>query len=227
MGFSRQEYWSGLPFASAGTFPTQGLNPGLQHCRQIFYRLSHQGRILRAGQSDAFLTIRGVGISGKQGPEALISSRFQLLPSPRWISEMVDSALISAEESSTPERSSRPFQTQRVERCGRHDVCGPPRGVQGSGPPTARRHKHLIFPSVDSSLFWAVDGPWGQPCNFQAEGVWRQLLGRDHRERQSQCPEGSQPPADVVAGRPSRAKHSGWRAACWQNRPAEQGEAEP
>ena len=24
-------------------FPTQGLNPGLPHCRQIFYHLSHQG----------------------------------------------------------------------------------------------------------------------------------------------------------------------------------------
>ena len=26
-----------------GIFPTQGLNPGLQHCRQILYHLSHQG----------------------------------------------------------------------------------------------------------------------------------------------------------------------------------------
>ena len=24
-------------------FPTQGLNPGLPHCRQILYQLSHQG----------------------------------------------------------------------------------------------------------------------------------------------------------------------------------------
>ena len=96
MGFSKQEYWSGLPFLSAGTFPAQGLHPGLLHCRQILYHLSHQGRILRAGQSDAFVNLRGVGISGKQGPEALISSRFQLLPGPRWISEMVGSALFSA-----------------------------------------------------------------------------------------------------------------------------------
>ena len=43
MGFSRQEYWSGLPFPSPGNFPTQGLNPGLPHCRQTLYRLSHQG----------------------------------------------------------------------------------------------------------------------------------------------------------------------------------------
>ena len=26
-----------------GIFPTQGWNPGLQHCRQILYHLSHQG----------------------------------------------------------------------------------------------------------------------------------------------------------------------------------------
>ena len=26
-----------------GIFPTQGLNPGLPHCRRILYRLSHQG----------------------------------------------------------------------------------------------------------------------------------------------------------------------------------------
>ena len=36
MGFSSQEYWSGLPFPSLRIFPTQGLNPGLPHCRQKF-----------------------------------------------------------------------------------------------------------------------------------------------------------------------------------------------
>ena len=29
MGFSRQEYWSGLPFPSQGIFPSQGSNPSL------------------------------------------------------------------------------------------------------------------------------------------------------------------------------------------------------
>ena len=29
-----------------GIFPTQGSNPGLQHCRQILYHLSHQGSCL-------------------------------------------------------------------------------------------------------------------------------------------------------------------------------------
>ena len=43
MEFSRQEYWSGLPFPSPGIFPTQGLNPVLPHGRQMLYCLSRQG----------------------------------------------------------------------------------------------------------------------------------------------------------------------------------------
>ena len=43
MGFSRQEYWSGLPCPPPGHLP----NPGLLHCRRILYRLSHQGRAAR------------------------------------------------------------------------------------------------------------------------------------------------------------------------------------
>ena len=41
MGFCWQEYWSGLHFLLQGIFPTQGSNPGLPHCRQTLYRLSH------------------------------------------------------------------------------------------------------------------------------------------------------------------------------------------
>ena len=33
----------GSPSLSRGIFPTQGLNPGLPHCRRILYQLSHQG----------------------------------------------------------------------------------------------------------------------------------------------------------------------------------------
>ena len=40
-GFSRQEYQSGLHSLLQGIFPTQGSNSGLQHCKQILYRLSH------------------------------------------------------------------------------------------------------------------------------------------------------------------------------------------
>ena len=32
-----------LPFPSPGIFTTQGSNPGLPHCTQILYELSHQG----------------------------------------------------------------------------------------------------------------------------------------------------------------------------------------
>ena len=43
MGFSRQEYVSGLPFPSPRDLLTQELNMGLLHCRQILYRLSYKG----------------------------------------------------------------------------------------------------------------------------------------------------------------------------------------
>ena len=43
MGFSRQECWSGLPFPSPGDLPNPGIDPSLPHCRQMLYRLSHQG----------------------------------------------------------------------------------------------------------------------------------------------------------------------------------------
>ena len=34
--------WVAFPF-SKGSSPTKGSNPGLQHCRQILYQLSHKG----------------------------------------------------------------------------------------------------------------------------------------------------------------------------------------
>ena len=49
-GFSRQEYWSGLPFPSLGIFPTQGSNPGLHNHWQILYHLSPLGIIGPTGE---------------------------------------------------------------------------------------------------------------------------------------------------------------------------------
>ena len=43
MGFSRQEYWSGLPFPSPGDLPNPGIEPRSLHYRQMRYHLSHQG----------------------------------------------------------------------------------------------------------------------------------------------------------------------------------------
>ena len=42
MGFSRQEYWSGCRVLLQGILLTQGSNPGLPHCGQTLYHLSHQ-----------------------------------------------------------------------------------------------------------------------------------------------------------------------------------------
>ena len=47
MGFSRQEYWSGLPCPPPGDLPDQWSDPGLlKNCRQILYHLSHQGSLM-------------------------------------------------------------------------------------------------------------------------------------------------------------------------------------
>ena len=35
MGFSRQEYWSGLVFSSPGDLPDPGIETRFLHCRQI------------------------------------------------------------------------------------------------------------------------------------------------------------------------------------------------
>ena len=48
LGFSRYEYWSGLPFSTPGDLPDAGIEPGssaLQADFFFFYRLSHQGVI--------------------------------------------------------------------------------------------------------------------------------------------------------------------------------------
>ena len=48
MGFSRQEYWSGLPFPSPGILLTQESNLGLLHCRHMICQLSHEGSQARS-----------------------------------------------------------------------------------------------------------------------------------------------------------------------------------
>ena len=45
MGFPDQNTGVGCNFLLQGIFLTQGSNPGLLHCRQTIYHLSHQGRI--------------------------------------------------------------------------------------------------------------------------------------------------------------------------------------
>ena len=45
MEFSRQEYWSVLPFPSPGDLPNPGIEMGLPHCRQTLYLMIYQGRL--------------------------------------------------------------------------------------------------------------------------------------------------------------------------------------
>ena len=51
--FSRQEYWSGLPFLSLGMLLTQESNLGLLHCRQILYPLSRQSQPCSLGTENS------------------------------------------------------------------------------------------------------------------------------------------------------------------------------
>ena len=45
MGFPRQEYWSGLPFSSAGDLPDPGVKPMSPALQAYFLPLSHQGSL--------------------------------------------------------------------------------------------------------------------------------------------------------------------------------------
>ena len=47
MEFSRQEYWSGLPFPPPGDLPNPGIKLRSLHCRCILYHLSYLGSMLK------------------------------------------------------------------------------------------------------------------------------------------------------------------------------------
>ena len=51
--------WVAVP-SSRGIFPTQGLNPGLLHCRWILYHLSHKGNPLKSILLRVSYTLRSV-----------------------------------------------------------------------------------------------------------------------------------------------------------------------
>ena len=78
MEFSRQEYWSGLPFPAPGDLP----NLSLLHCRQILYCLSHQGspRIL---EWIAYSFLRGTSRPRNWTKVSCIAGRFFTAVLPR------------------------------------------------------------------------------------------------------------------------------------------------
>ena len=58
MGFSRQEYWSGLPSCLQGSFPTQGSEPGLSsllHWQAGSLPLAPPGKLPKKGHATAKL----------------------------------------------------------------------------------------------------------------------------------------------------------------------------
>ena len=71
MGFSRQEYWSGLPFLFLGIFPTQGLNPGLLHCRNHQMQL-YRSNILYPATDVLFDVNEGAGKNSSLNPIAQV-----------------------------------------------------------------------------------------------------------------------------------------------------------
>ena len=58
MGFSRQEYWSGLPCLSPKDLPDPGIKPGSLDCRQIHYYLSYR-EVLSEGSWVGTISTRG------------------------------------------------------------------------------------------------------------------------------------------------------------------------
>ena len=70
MGCSRQEYWSELSCLPPGDLPNPGTEPGLSHCRQMLYRLSHQGSPWQRGRLKTILSgSRWVG-TGLEHPKS-------------------------------------------------------------------------------------------------------------------------------------------------------------
>ena len=67
MGFSRKSNGVGCHFLLQGIFLTQGSNPGLPHCRQTLYHLSHQESPLLSKALHDYL----VSITKKQLPRGI------------------------------------------------------------------------------------------------------------------------------------------------------------
>ena len=61
MGFSRQGYWSGLPWSPPGDLPNLGIESRFPHCRLILCCLRHQGSPISALKREKTLTYCSIG----------------------------------------------------------------------------------------------------------------------------------------------------------------------
>ena len=78
VGFSRQEYWSGLPCSSPGDLPDQGSNLWRLHCRQILYRWATREAPLRCLQKSTSQESKNVNLMNKlQSVWEMFSSIYQ------------------------------------------------------------------------------------------------------------------------------------------------------
>ena len=81
MGFSKQEYWSGLSFPSPGDLAHPGIEPSFLHCRQLLYRLSYK--------RSPYLPLASQGTtSGLQEPNKVgLKHQDSILELSPWVSE--------------------------------------------------------------------------------------------------------------------------------------------
>ena len=86
MGFSRQEYWRGLPFPSPGDLPDPSIEPRSQVapalCRWIFLPLSHLGSLFGFGVISQ-LANSVVIISGEERWDSALHIHVSILPQTR------------------------------------------------------------------------------------------------------------------------------------------------
>ena len=86
----------GSHFLLQGTFPTQGLNPGLPHCRWILYQLRHQGSLRKPTHEPLGMPDLGVPKTGPQLPPIfhihhwhtshLLANSVCMFPKIMWVS---------------------------------------------------------------------------------------------------------------------------------------------
>ena len=78
MGFSRQEYWSGLPFPSPGDLPDPGIEPGSPALEADALTSEPQGKpsVVRIGSQNSVLT---KGASTLEQSENLFFDSFLLV----------------------------------------------------------------------------------------------------------------------------------------------------
>ena len=66
MEFSRPEYWSWYFSLLQGIFPSQGLNLGVLHCRQILYQLSHKGSLIDRVSKEIWMEVHNTTHEGEE-----------------------------------------------------------------------------------------------------------------------------------------------------------------